>query len=157
MILQGLGGTEVLRIIPITRIGSTRLRFIDIPARCGNTGFPSPAEDYLLKKLSLDELLNIKESTTFYFEAVGDSMIGFGIQDGSILVVDTTLDMIPGEACLCRLDGELMVKMIEKKKDGIYLVSANPNKKPIKVEGESELIFFGLITSIINRRLIKHK
>lgn len=146
-----------IKILPLRAIGKLKIPFIDIIVRCGNTGFPSPAEDYLLKKLSLDELLNIKESTTFYFEATGTSMIGFGIQDGSILVVDTTLDPIPGEACLCRYDGELMVKMIEKRNEEIYLVSANPSIKAFKIEGESELIFFGLVTCIINRRLTKRK
>ena len=149
--------TETLRLLPVREVSTLLIPFVDVPVNCGNTGFPSPAEDHKHQKLSLDELLNVKENTTYFFEAAGDSMADFGIQNGSVLVVDTTLDPIPGEACLCRYNGSLMAKIVEKRKDGVYLVSANPKEKAIRLEENAELVFFGVITSVINRRIRNKK
>ena len=38
-------------------------------------GFPSPADDYIDRKLDLNEYLIDKPAATFYVRATGDSMI----------------------------------------------------------------------------------
>ena len=54
-------------------------------------GFPSPAEDYLDKKLDLNEHLIKHPASTFFVKVKGDSMIGAGINSGDILIVDRSL------------------------------------------------------------------
>ena len=51
-------------------------------------GFPSPAADFEESKVSLDHLLIKNKEATFYAKASGNSMIGAGIDDGDILVID---------------------------------------------------------------------
>ena len=51
-------------------------------------GFPSPAEQYLEPPLDLNELLVKRPAATFFVRVQGDSMIGAGINDGDLLVVD---------------------------------------------------------------------
>jgi hypothetical protein len=51
-------------------------------------GFPSPATDYVETRLSLDEHLVEHEEATFFVRVQGNSMVGFGINDGDLLVVD---------------------------------------------------------------------
>jgi SOS-response transcriptional repressor LexA len=48
-------------------------------------GFPSPAEDYLDRKLDLHEYLVRNHAATFFLRASGDSMKPAGIQDGDLL------------------------------------------------------------------------
>ena len=54
-------------------------------------GFPSPAEQYLEPPLDLNELLVKRPAATYFVRVEGDSMIGAGIHDGDLLVVDRSL------------------------------------------------------------------
>ncbi|GAB2902250.1 LexA family protein [Microbulbifer echini] len=51
-------------------------------------GFPSPADDHKEAALSLDEHLISKPAATFMARANGDSMMGLGIFDKDLLIVD---------------------------------------------------------------------
>ena len=70
-------------------------------------GFPSPADDYVEKNLDLNELLVQKPATTFFVRAQGESMLGAGIHPNDILVVDRSLEAVPGKIVICALNGEL--------------------------------------------------
>ena len=50
-------------------------------------GFPSPADDYMERSLDLNEELIHRPHATF-FSAAGHSMVGAGIHDGDLLIVD---------------------------------------------------------------------
>ena len=54
-------------------------------------GFPSPAEDYLDCKLDLHRHMVRNEAATFFLRAHGESMLGAGIHDGDLLVVDRSV------------------------------------------------------------------
>ena len=54
-------------------------------------GFPSPAEQYLEPPLDLNELLVKRPAATYFVRVEGDSMVGAGIRDGDLLVVDRSL------------------------------------------------------------------
>ena len=44
-----------------------------------SAGFPSPADDYLDRKLDLNEYLIKNQAATFFVRVAGDSMTGAGI------------------------------------------------------------------------------
>ena len=77
----------------ITILGGVGSCFIEVPFfSCRvSAGFPSPAQDYMEQKLSLDELLNIDAPHTYLVRADGDSMTCAGILDGDVLVVSRAL------------------------------------------------------------------
>ena len=54
-------------------------------------GFPSPAEQYVEPPLDLNAYLVKRPAATFFIRVEGDSMIGEGIRDGDVLVVDRSL------------------------------------------------------------------
>ena len=60
-------------------------------------GFPSPAEQCLEPSLDLNEFLVKRPAATFFVRVQGDSMIGEGIQDGDLLVVDRLIIPASGE------------------------------------------------------------
>ena len=62
-------------------------------------GFPSPAEQYLEPPLDLNELLVKRPAATYFVRVEGDSMVGKGIYDGDLLVVDRSLDQIGRASC----------------------------------------------------------
>ncbi len=54
-------------------------------------GFPSPATDYTEEQIDLNRELIAHPSSTYLVRAAGDSMIGAGIYDQDLLVVDRSL------------------------------------------------------------------
>jgi DNA polymerase V len=116
-----------------------------------SAGFPSPAEDHLELKLDLNRALVRHPNATFYGRVKGSSMIEAGIEDGDILVIDKSLEPKDGDIAVCFLDGEFTVKRISNGDDGLYLVPANKEFKPIRISEESEFLVWGIVTYVIHK------
>lgn len=112
-------------------------------------GFPSPAADFDESKISLDHVLVKNREATFYAKAAGNSMIGAGIDDGDVLVIDRSLEPQNNKIAVCFIDGEFTIKRILVEKDCLYLMPENPNYAPIKVTEENELVIWGIVTYVI--------
>jgi DNA polymerase V len=112
-------------------------------------GFPSPAADFNEDKISLDKVLVKNFEATFYAKASGTSMIGAGIDDGDIMVIDRSLEPRDGKIAVCCIDGEFTVKRIKIEKDALYLMPENPAFQPIKIAEENKLIVWGIVTYVI--------
>jgi DNA polymerase V len=119
-----------------------------MPVSCGFTGFPSPAQDYEEKCLSLDQYLNVNENTTWFFRADGHSMVEVGINHGDVLVVDSTADPVLGDICICIVEGEHVAKIIDLVDGKPALLSANKAYPPVFV---SEVQIFGVVTGRVTR------
>ena len=103
-----------------------------------------PAADFDESKISLDAVLVKNRDTTFYAKASGTSMIGAGIDDGDIMVIDRSLEPTNNKIAVCCIDGEFTVKRIKLNKEGIYLMPENKEFKPIKVTEDNVLIIWGM-------------
>jgi len=114
-------------------------------------GFPSPAADFEENKISLDIILVKNKETTFYAKASGNSMIGAGIDDGDILVIDRSLEPQNNKVAVCLIDGEFTVKRIKKDEDALFLIPENSLYKSIKIEEHNELIIWGIVTYVIKK------
>ena len=115
-----------------------------------SAGFPSPADDYIEQKLDLNRYLIQRPSATFFVRASGDSMIGAGIHDGDILVVDRSLEAKDGKVVVVALDGELTVKRLHQAKGKLQLMPENPKYQPITVKDFSDLHVWGVVTNVIH-------
>lgn len=113
-------------------------------------GFPSPADDYVADTLDLNEHLMPRKEATFLVTVSGDSMIGLGIHNGDILVVDRSLTAANGKVVIAVLDGQFTVKTLEKKRGKIRLMPANPEFEPIEMKDEQELQIWGVVTNVIH-------
>lgn len=114
-------------------------------------GFPSPAQDYIDLAFDLNKELVKNPSSTFYGRVRGNSMIDEGINDGDILVIDKSLPPADGRKAVCYIDGEFTLKTIRIRKDGIYLIPANPDYKPIRVTEENDFVVWGIVTYVIHK------
>lgn len=114
-------------------------------------GFPSPAEQYLEPPLDLNELLVKRPAATYFVRVEGDSMIGRGIHDKDILVVDRSLDPRDGDVVIAAVDGEFTVKTLRRKGGTVALQAANENYPTILLKGASELRLFGKVAAVIHR------
>lgn len=114
-------------------------------------GFPSPAGDYIDNELNLKTLLVRNESSTFYVQVVGNSMVDANIFDGDILVVDKSLSPSNKSILVCFIDGEFTVKKVSKIGKDFFLIPANPEFKPIKIEDSSDFRLWGVVTFVIHK------
>ena len=121
-------------------------------------GFPSPAEQYQETPLDLNELLVKRPAATFFVKVQGESMIGEGIHDGDLLVVDRSLRPASGDVIIACVDGDFTVKTYRRiKRDGgrgmrdeIRLEPANPDFPVIVLKNGQELDYFGKVTACIH-------
>jgi len=114
-------------------------------------GFPSPADDFIEKKLDLNEFLIKKPAATFFVQVDGDSMINAGINSGDILIVDRSLEARDGKIIVAMLDGEFTIKRTKKRYDKLYLLAENPNYEPIEILEDNGFEVWGVVTYVIHR------
>ena len=114
-------------------------------------GFPSPAEQYQEPPLDLNELLVKRPAATYFVKVEGDSMVGVGIHDGDLLVVDRSLNPASGDVIIACVDGDFTVKTYRKDAKGIRLEPANPAYPVISLADGHELDYFGKVTAFIHR------
>lgn len=117
-------------------------------------GFPSPAQDYLEQAIDLNKELIRHPASTFYGRVAGDSMRDEGIEEGDILVIDKSLELMDDDLAVCFIDGEFTVKRVRLEPDSAWLIPSNPNYPLIKVTPENNFIVWGIVTYTIkkNRR-----
>ena len=123
------------------------VRFYDIGV---SAGFPSPADDYKEKKLDLNELLIKQPEATFFAKASGDSMIGAGIHDGDMLIVDRSITASDGRIVIAVLNGELTVKRFKLLGRTAQLHSENSKYTPITLHEGDSVSIWGVVTNVIH-------
>jgi len=116
-----------------------------------SAGFPSPADDFKEVRISLDEELVKNKEATFYARVSGDSMIGAGLDDGDLLVIDRSLSPENGKIVICFIDGDFTVKRIKKEKGKFYLIPENKKYEPIELNEDDELIVWGVVAYVIKK------
>lgn len=113
--------------------------------RCG---FPSPAQDYVERRIDLNEYVIQHPSSTYFVRAAGDSMVDGGISDGDLLVVDSACQPAHGDIVIAAIDGEFTVKQLQLH-PVVQLNPMNSAYSPIRINCEETLDIFGVVTYII--------
>ena len=80
-----------------------------LPTWC-SAAFPARPQDYVEKRIDLNELLVQHPSATYFVKAAGDSMINAGIDEGDLLVVDSARKAEHGDIVIAAVGGEFTVK-----------------------------------------------
>lgn len=112
-------------------------------------GFPSPAADYVQRRIDLNERLVHDKIATFFIRASGESMRDAGIQDGSILVVNSARPPISGDIVVASVDGKHTVKRLIRAGDQYELHPDNASGDFPIIKVTQELSIFGVVTSVI--------
>ncbi|WP_452224827.1 LexA family protein [Lacinutrix chionoecetis] len=116
-----------------------------------SAGFPSPAEDFKEHRLSLDKELVKNKEATFYARVSGQSMIGAGLDDNDLLVIDRSIEPENNKIAVCFLDGEFTVKRLRVTKDEIWLQPENPNYPIIHITKDNNFLIWGIVTNVIKK------
>lgn len=112
-------------------------------------GFPSPAAGDLHGQLDLTELCVKHPQATYFLRARGESMVGAGISDGDVLVVDRALQARNGDIVIASVYGEFTVKRLEMLNGRVRLLPENPLFEPIVITEELGAEFFGVVSCVV--------
>ena len=118
-----------------------------------SAGFPSPADDFKEIRISLDKEIIKNEEATFYARVDGESMLGAGLNDGDLIVIDRSEEPKNGSIAVCFLDGEFTVKRLKLKNREIYLMPENSKYSPIKIGEGNELSIWGVVTYVVKKMI----
>lgn len=147
-----LSGLEILG--PVTPDAAKKLH-LPLYLAGVQAGFPSPADDFIDKRLDLNEHLIAHPAATFFVRAVGDSMLGAGIHDGDLLIVDRAAEACSGKVVIAAVHGELTVKRLERRGERMLLVPANPDYPAIDVtegaSGGEGFEIWGVATHVVHK------
>lgn len=113
-------------------------------------GFPSPADDYIERKLDLNQHLIKHPAATFFVRVSGDSMVEAGVHSGDLLIVDRALEPADNSVVVAVVNGELTVKRIRKTAGELFLVSENKKYAPIRIGEETDFEIWGVVTNVIH-------
>lgn len=115
-------------------------------------GFPSSAENFMEKVLSLDELMIKHPASTFFIRVLGDSMKPT-INNNDILVVDKSLPFANNKICVVRINDEFTVKRVRIVENQIFLIADNPEYENLQITEHMDFEPWGLVTFVIHQTL----
>ena len=112
-------------------------------------GFASVAEDYIEKRVSVDDSFDINSPSTFLFTVSGDSMIDLGIFEGDTVIVRKTNSARDGEVVIAYIDGGYTLKTYRNKQGKVWLQPANQNYPDLYPK--EQLVIFGVAQGIVRK------
>ncbi|AHM74459.1 translesion error-prone DNA polymerase V autoproteolytic subunit [Yersinia hibernica] len=113
--------------------------------------FGHAAQDYIEKRIDLNEHCIAHPAATFFMTAEGESLVNAGIHHGALLVIDRSLQARHGDIVIVTVGGEFSIKRLYLRPT-LRLEALNANSPPLKLcEGDEEWAIFGVITFSINK------
>ncbi|MGL6268653.1 MAG: LexA family protein [Chitinophagaceae bacterium] len=114
------------------------------------TGFGAATDDYAERGIDLNEQLVRNKPATFFMRVNGDAMIGAGIFDGDVVIVDRSLKPVSGKVIIATLNGEMLIRRLEKILNKVRLVPETNKLAPIDVDPTGEFSVWGVVTYVIH-------
>ncbi len=136
---------EVFQIEPEAGIA---IPFFDVGVAAGN---PSYVQEYFPESINISQELVKNPRATFCVRVSGQSMVGAGIDDGDLLIVDKELEAREGQIILAVINGDYTVKRLIQKSDAYYLQPENPDFEPLKITQFMDFRIWGVVTGLIKK------
>lgn len=128
--------------------GSKEFKQLDVPT-ANATGFGAAADDHMERGIDLNEQLIHNKPATYFMRVSGNSMINACIHDGDIVIVDRSIKPVSGKIIIAVIDGEMLIRRLEKTVNRVRLIPETPKLSPIAVSEFSDLVIWGVVTYII--------
>ena len=147
---------EFISITNLHRVQTYTKLQIPYPLETVAAGLPSPAQDYVEKRIDLNTYLIHNPLATFILKVNSLSMKNAGIEIGDEILIDRSIDAAHGDIVLALLNNEFTVKRFIQQKsatgiDQKWLKAENPDFPNIYPSGEEQIIIWGVVTCILKR------
>lgn len=112
--------------------------------------FGSPAQDFSQPGLDLNQLLIRHPNGTYFVRMEGNAMLGGGIKDGDLLLVDRAIKVQSDNIVVCTLNKEFYVRKFKTHQDHPLLLAHDGKEtKRYFIKAEDEFSIWGVVTAII--------
>lgn len=115
-------------------------------------GFAAPVEEHAEEQITLENYLIKNRAATFLLRVKGDSMIGAGIYEGDLVLVDKSKTAKPNDIVVGVMDGEFTLKRLKKEKGKFYLQAENPDYP--NLYAMEELKVAGVVVGMVRKMTI---
>jgi len=116
-------------------------------------GFPSPAQDYIRDAIDLNEILITTPGSTYFARINSYFLAEEELEEGDAIIFDTALKPQNGDLAICTIDGERILKYIQKEK-GIFLVEGG-SKETVEISQANDAAIIGIVTTVIKVKRYK--
>ncbi len=114
-------------------------------------GFGAAADDYMERGIDLNEQLILNKPATFFLKMNSEAMIEDGIFSGDVLIVDRSLKADNNKIIVAIIDGELLVRRLQKNYNNVVLATANKKMGNITLkEFDDRGNVWGVVTCVIH-------
>jgi DNA polymerase V len=115
-------------------------------------GFPSPADDYLEGEIDLNRYLIERPAACYLMRVSGPSMEGAGIMDGDLVVVDRSVEAVPGHVVVAVCSGDMTIKRLRALKDGRMVLKAeHPSYPSMILCEENPAEIWGVVVGCVRK------
>ncbi|RYY64831.1 LexA family protein [Flaviaesturariibacter aridisoli] len=108
--------------------------------------FPTPTG----RGIDLNEQLVRNKATTFFLRVRSDAMSGAGIREGDVVIVDRSLEPVSGKVVIASVNGELLIRRLERQGEHRARLLPEAQLAPIALENFSEKMIWGVVTFVIH-------
>ena len=77
-------------------------------------------------------------------------MINAGIHDGDVVIVDRSIKPVSGKIVIAILDGDMLIRRLEKTMNKLRLIPETPKLATIEVAEYSDMTIWGVVTYVIH-------
>lgn len=116
-----------------------------------SAGFPSPADDYIEAELDLNRYMIRNPADTFMFRVKSDAMIGAGILDRDILIVDRSIGPRHGMIVVALVNGEMTVRRLNRKNGNWVLDPDSKDFQSLHIRPGQDLEIWGVVTGMVRK------
>ena len=113
------------------------------------TGFGAAADDYMERGIDLNEQLIRNKPATFFMKAKSSSMQKAGIDIGDVVVVDRSITAKNGKIVIAVVDGEMMIRRLEKSLNRLTLISECAERSAMEISEFQNCEIWGVVTYVI--------
>lgn len=119
-----------------------------LPASPPKTGFMSQPSEHQELPFDLHDLLVKHNQAVFFFRASGEPFDKIAVYDDDIVIVDRVIGVEDGRLVVAVDNEEFIIRWIERRVNGWFLVTDNESDAPIPVYDGSAV--FGVVTHVIH-------
>ena len=114
-------------------------------------GFPSPAEDHMVRRVDLMAQLIKHPQATFLLRVRGESMRDAGIFDNDVVMVDKAITPRSGMVVIAVVDGEFVCKTLWLRAGRMKLKAANVTFPDINPKDGQTVEIWGVVVASIKQ------
>lgn len=129
--------------------GSKEYTQWDVPT-ANATGFGAAADDYAERGIDLNEQLIKNKPATFFMRVNSDAMLGAGIHNGDVVIVDRSIEAKNGKVIIAVLDGEMLIRRFEINENKKRLLPSTKKLSPIEINESNTFSVWGVVTYVIH-------